>query len=140
MDVMELRRYTMAAVLLGGALLPGRLSAQVQVADTLGPDTVVYTPERGRVTFAHRKHGEKAECVACHHESKSEKPLESPRQKCSACHTEPATEPMKTSLKFAMHDSDNKTGTCFDCHNKEAEAGKEVPNRCADCHKREGGG
>lgn len=134
------QRLAIALVLVGGALLPGRLSAQVAVADTLGPDTVVFTPERGKVVFAHRKHGEMAECTACHHESKPEKPLEGPRQKCSACHTAEPVAPMKTTLEFAIHDTDNETGTCFDCHNKEAEAGKEVPSRCRSCHQREGGG
>lgn len=138
--MMKLQRLPFALLLLGGALLPGQLSGQVAAADTLGPDTVVFTPERGKVVFAHRKHGEIAECTSCHHESKSEKPLEKPRQKCSSCHASEPTPPMKTSLEFAMHDTENETGTCFDCHHKEAEAGKEVPSRCRSCHQREGSG
>ena len=136
---MKFLLLTFVPALLGAALLPASVSAQVQsVADT-GPDTVVFTPERGKVVFTHGKHGKQAECKTCHHESKPEKPLESPRQKCGACHTLEPTEPVKTSLRNAMHDTENKEGICYDCHNKEAEAGKVMPDRCADCHKREGG-
>ena len=133
-----LRVLPFALLLLGGTLLPGRLSAQVQAGEDMGPDTVVFTPERGNVIFTHRKHADLAECEACHHESKAEKPLESPRQKCSTCHTNPPTAPMKTDRGMSMHDTDNEAGICFDCHLKEEEAGKKVPVRCSSCHKKEG--
>lgn len=135
---MILRLTTSALVLLAGVAVPRHLAAQVQSTEPAGPDTVVFTPSRGTVTFTHKKHAELSECVSCHHESRPEKPLASPRQKCSGCHTNPATEPMKTSLRAAFHDTVAKEGTCYSCHNKEAAAGKTVPQACADCHKREG--
>lgn len=130
-------RFAFASlVVLGSTLVPGSLAAQA--AEPPGPDSVVYTA-RGRVVFYHAKHAEKAECSSCHHESKPERPLESPRQKCSDCHTDPPTAPMTTTLRFAMHNTEERSGTCFDCHKAEAEKGVEVPTRCADCHVREGG-
>jgi len=128
-----LRVAALGVVLVGGALIPGTLSAQ----ESTGPDTVVYTPRRGTVTFTHGKHAKAAECVSCHHESKPEKPLAAERQKCSECHTTPPVEPMVTSLRMAFHDTAKEEGTCFNCHKKEAAAGKTVPATCEDCHKRE---
>lgn len=133
--MMRLRAAALGVALLGGALLPGRLAAQEQAAEPTGPDTVVYTPRRGTVTFTHGKHAKLAECASCHHESKPEKPFTAPREKCSACHTTPATEPVKTSLRNAFHDTANETGICYACHQKEAAAGKTVPAVCNDCHK-----
>jgi hypothetical protein len=131
-------RFTFAAlVLLGGALAPTALAAQV--TEPPGPDSVVYTA-RGRVVFYHAKHTERAECASCHHESKPEKPLASPRQKCGDCHTDPPGEGMKTTFRFAVHNTEERTGICYDCHKTEAEKGVETPARCADCHVREGGG
>jgi Zn finger protein HypA/HybF involved in hydrogenase expression len=128
-----------AVVLCLGAIAAPRTAASQVVADTIGPDTVVYTPERGTVTFTHRKHGTVAECSACHHASKPEKPFPEgkTRLKCSECHTKEPVEPLKTSLRRAYHLTAEKTGTCFDCHNKETAAGKTTaPTACADCHKR----
>jgi hypothetical protein len=128
-----LRVAALGAVLFGGALVPGQLAAQ----ENTGPDTVVYSPRRGTVTFTHAKHAaDPAQCVTCHHESKDAKPLASPRQKCGDCHTTPATEPVTTSLRNAFHVTAEETGLCFDCHKKEAAAGKKVPAVCDDCHKR----
>ena len=133
----QLRFAVAALALLGSAVAPASLAAQA--TEPIGPDSVVYTA-RGRVVFRHAKHGEKFECASCHHESKAEKPLASPRQKCSDCHTDPPTPPMTSTLRNAMHDTEARTGTCFDCHNAEAVKGVEVPTRCADCHVREAGG
>lgn len=132
---MKLRLITLSLALLGGAFIPQQVNAQ---AAATGPDTVVYAAKRGAVVFTHAKHAGLAECVACHHESKAEKPLESQYQKCGACHTEPATPPVKTSLRSSMHDTVNKTGTCYNCHAKEAAAGKAMPTKCADCHRQGG--
>jgi len=124
----------LGAVLLGGALVPGGLAAQEQ--EPTGPDTVVYTPRRGTVTFTHAKHAGLAECASCHHESKPEKPYTaSSREKCSACHATPPVEPVTTSLRNAFHNTGQDTGVCLDCHKKEAAAGKAVPAVCNDCHK-----
>lgn len=130
------RNLALAAALALGAALPGRLAAQT-TAEPAGPDTVVYTPERGKVTFTHAAHAKASECKSCHHESRPEKPLTEARQKCGACHTEPATDPMKTGLRAAFHNTVERSGTCFDCHKKQLEAGKTVPSACRDCHKRE---
>lgn len=133
---MKRRLMTAALALVAALVLTGRASAQ-EAAEPTGPDTVVYNAKRGPVTFTHGKHSKAAECVSCHHESKAEKPLESKYQKCSACHTETPTAPVTTDAKKAMHDTVGKTGVCYDCHTKEAAAGKTVPGKCADCHKRE---
>lgn len=135
---MKLRLMTAALALVAALTVPGRASAQEQAAEPTGPDTVVFTAKRGPVTFTHGKHAKAAECVACHHESKAEKPLESKYQKCSACHTETPAAPMKTDAKNAMHNTVAKEGVCYSCHTKEAAAGKTVPSKCTDCHKREG--
>jgi hypothetical protein len=130
-----LRITVLAAALLGGALVPAGLAAQ-ETAEPTGPDTVVYTPRRGTVTFTHGKHAQLAECASCHHESKPAKPFAgSAREKCSACHTTPATEPVTTTLRNAFHNTTENTGMCLSCHVTEAAAGKTVPAVCNDCHK-----
>jgi hypothetical protein len=127
-------RITALGLALAAALLdPGALAAQ----EPTGPDTVIYTARRGTITFTHRKHGELAECASCHHESKAEKPYETEYQKCNACHTDPPTAPVTTSLKDAFHDTVGRSGICYDCHKTEAAAGKAAPVACADCHKRD---
>lgn len=134
---MRIAAYALGLVLVAGAMLPTKLAAQAPAKEPAGPDTVVFTPTRGKVTFTHGAHSKAFECSSCHHESRPEKPLTSPKQKCGDCHTEPATAPMKTGLKAAFHDTVNKEGTCFTCHKKQAEAGKETPSACMDCHKKE---
>ncbi|NJD18645.1 MAG: hypothetical protein FIA95_05090 [Gemmatimonadetes bacterium] len=131
-------RFAIAALILSGsALVPAALTAQTST--TTGPDSVVFT-RRGTLVFRHAKHAEATECVTCHHASKPEKPLASEHQKCTDCHTDPPTPPMTTTLRNAMHDTEAREGLCFSCHNKEAEKGAQVPQRCRDCHAREGGG
>lgn len=134
---MTLRTLVLALALLGASRAPGRLAAQEPAAEAPSPDTVVFTPQRGKVTFTHKKHAELAECTSCHHESKPEKPLLTKHQACDACHTNPATEPVKTSLRMAYHNTAERTGICYDCHVKEAAQGKTLPIQCNDCHKRE---
>jgi hypothetical protein len=133
----KLRFAVAALVLLGSAVAPASLAAQT--TEPTGPDSVVYTA-RGRVVFHHATHAGKYECASCHHDAKSEKAFERPRQKCSDCHTDPPTPPMTTTLRSAMHDTEARAGTCFDCHKAEAEKGITVPTRCVDCHVREAGG
>ncbi len=129
-----LRDLAFAAVLAASALLPGKAAAQ-QAAEPVGPDTVVYTPSRGKVTFLHGKHSKAFECSSCHHESKAEKPLTKPREKCEDCHTAEPTPPMKTSLKLAFHNTVTREGTCLTCHKKQNDAGKSAPVGCMDCHQ-----
>ena len=114
------------------ALSATRVAAQQPPA----PDTMVLESSRGRVTFTHRKHAELTECATCHHESKPEKPLTRPNQKCGECHTSPVVAPMKTSRRMAFHDTTKNEGTCLTCHVKAAESGKTAPSSCSGCHKR----
>ncbi len=133
---MKLTQAVFALAIVAGLAAPSALLAQA-VADTTGPDTVKYTPERGAVTFTHGTHAAAMECSSCHHESKPEKPMDQPRQKCSSCHLDEAVPPMKTNRKLAFHNTAEREGTCFTCHKKEAAAGKTTPAACADCHKRD---
>jgi hypothetical protein len=129
-----LRPAALALVLLAGLALPGTGQAQDPAT---APDTIVFTTSRGVVTYTHGAHAKLAECVSCHHESRAEKPLESQYQKCSACHTEPATEPVKTTLRAAYHDTVRREGMCYTCHKEEAARGKQLPMQCAECHRRQ---
>jgi len=43
---------------------------------------------------------------------------------------------MTTSIRDAYHDAAAKKGTCMDCHVAEAAAGKAVPVKCTECHKK----
>lgn len=127
---------TMKLLALAGMIFaPAGLAAQVP--GETGPDTVVYNGSRGTVVYTHGKHAQYAECRSCHHESRPEKPLETPYQKCTACHLERATEDVPTSLRDAYHNTSKKTGMCYDCHNEEAARGNAMPLLCADCHKRQ---
>jgi hypothetical protein len=103
------------------------------------PDTVVMTGASplGGVSFSHATHQEMAECTACHHESRPEMPLTSEHQSCSACHTTTPAAPVKTSIRDAFHDARAQAGTCVDCHVTESEAGKVVPLKCGECHRRD---
>jgi hypothetical protein len=133
--MMTMRYATLMVSLWGCAVLPVQLVAQV--AEAASPDTVVFAAPRGNVVFTHNKHATMADCVSCHHESRPEKPLESPYQKCIACHTTPPTEPVTTSRRNAFHDVVKKEGMCYDCHKAEAAKGTVLPSLllCADCHK-----
>lgn len=134
--MLTVRYAVFTATLLLVPFAPQALVAQ----EPEGPDTVRYEVPRGAVMFAHREHAKGSECVTCHHESKPEKPAKVGAdgkqvvEKCSACHTSPASDPMKTTLRKAYHDTANKTGVCIDCHKKETEAGKKAPVACGDCH------
>jgi cytochrome c553 len=131
---MDLRRTALLALTLGLTLAPEALSAQADPSK--GPDTVTFT-RRGTLVYTHAKHAEMAECVSCHHASKPEKPSESEYQKCDACHTDPATAPLTTSLRNAYHNTETREGMCYTCHKAEAAKGVDVPMRCIDCHPRE---
>ena len=121
-----------AALLLAGA--PDGLAAQ----EVAPPDTVVLSgAPLGDVTFSHAAHATMTECVACHHESRPEMPLESEYQPCSACHTKSPTPPMTTSIRDAYHDARAQSGICVDCHTEETTSSEAtVPVRCTECHVR----
>lgn len=119
------------------ALLASGFANQL-AAQNKGPAVVVLKGAAlGGVKFTHDKHNDLSKCVSCHHASKAEKPLKSPHQKCTECHTKPAAAPMKTTIRDAYHDVAAKKGICMDCHVKEAAAGKKVPVKCNECHKKE---
>lgn len=124
-----------AAFCIAGALFR-QLPAQQTTAEPPGPDTVVYTPKMGTVTFTHAKHAKASECTACHHESRPERAHTRSHQACGDCHIAQPAAPMTTTLRNAFHNTAARSGVCYDCHNKEAAAGKTVPTACADCHKR----
>jgi hypothetical protein len=92
----------------------------------------------GAVTFPHSAHVHVAgRCEICHHASKPEKPLKSPQEACTDCHTKPQTPPVKTGLQAAFHNPTATTGLCITCHKTENARGKAAPVKCADCHKKE---
>lgn len=106
-------------------------------AQATAPDTVLLTgAPLGGVKFSHVTHQAMTDCTACHHESRPAKPLSSPHQTCTDCHTKKAVPPMTTSIRDAYHDATAKAGTCMDCHVAEAAAGKTVPLKCTECHQK----
>jgi len=103
-------------------------------AQAKAPDTVTLPAPNGAVKFDHKKHGAATKCDTCHHASKPEKAATAPQQKCSDCHTKTATAPMKTKLQAAFHNPSAQSGTCIDCHKKEAKGPQ--PGKCMECHKK----
>lgn len=95
----------------------------------------------GGVKFDHTAHGKLAgdKCETCHHAAKPEKTAKAAQEGCQGCHTKAVTAPMKTTTKLAFHDSAAKAGTCINCHATQAAAGKKVPLKCVECHKKENG-
>ena len=92
----------------------------------------------GTVKFPHSSHLKVAgKCEVCHHASHSAKPLKSPQQPCTDCHTKPATPPVTTGLPAAFHNPMATAGLCITCHRTENSHGKAAPVKCADCHKKE---
>src|SRR5271167_2731599 len=132
--VMKLRQLLarlfglLIVVVLGG-------SALAQTAPT-APIILKGAP-LGAVKFDHTAHLKVAgKCGVCHHASKPQKPLKSPQQACTDCHTNPATPPVTTKLQAAFHNPTATSGLCIDCHKTEDANGKAAPVKCADCHKK----
>ena len=120
-----------AAVAFAGSL--SGLAAQEK-----GPDTLVLTGSSlGGVKFGHASHKAFTDCTTCHHASRPEKPLSTPNEACTACHTKTPAPPMATSTRDAFHNATGKSGVCVDCHVTEAAGGKVVPVKCSECHKKE---
>ena len=93
----------------------------------------------GAVKFDHPSHLKVAgKCSVCHHPSKPEKPLKSPQEACTDCHTNPSTPPV-AKLQAAFHNPTATAGLCIGCHKTENANGKAAPVKCVDCHKRENG-
>jgi hypothetical protein len=112
--------------------------AGAAMAQEKAPTTVTLKATNGNVTFDHAKHSkmEGVKCEQCHHASKPEHPAKSAHEACGTCHTKPATAPMKTATMNAFHVAMAKSGTCIDCHTKQAAGGKKAPLKCPDCHKK----
>jgi hypothetical protein len=109
-------------------------------AQQSAPDTIVMSgPTSGPVTFPHKAHEARAECMACHHASKPELPATNEYAACHSCHTETVEAPLVTNRRDAFHDRRARQGLCVDCHTTEAAAGKVTPARCSSCHKEEQG-
>lgn len=131
--------FYVALALFALALVAGPV---VTMAQEKAPGTVVLKgAPMGGVKFNHTAHeaaaGGAAKCDTCHHASKPEKPATAKQEKCQTCHTKVATAPMKTKTQTAFHDAMAKKGTCIDCHTKSLAAGKKVPVKCNECHKKE---
>lgn len=95
-------------------------------------------PSMAAVRFTHEAHLKVAgKCEVCHHPSKTPKPLKSPQQLCTDCHTKPSTPPVTTSLQAAFHNPTATAGLCITCHKTENSHGKAAPVKCADCHKKD---
>lgn len=125
-----------AAVSFAGAFTVS-VAAQAQAK---GPGVVILKGNpSGGVKFDHAAHQKAAnnKCETCHHASKPEKAATAAQQNCQDCHTKKPTAPMKTGARAAFHDPMAKKGICVDCHVEQAKAGKTVPAKCADCHKKE---
>jgi hypothetical protein len=108
-------------------------------AKPVAKDVVVLTGSAlGAVRLQHKLHAEREgnTCTSCHHPSKPERPLKTPQQVCSDCHTKVAAAPMKTRYQAAFHDAKAQAGTCIDCHKTENAKGKKAPLKCAECHKK----
>jgi hypothetical protein len=102
--------------------------------------TILKGAPMGAVKFDHTSHLKVApKCETCHHASKPEKPLKSPQEACTDCHTHPATPPVKTNLQGAFHNPTATAGLCIDCHKKQNGAGKAAPTKCAECHQKANG-
>jgi len=95
---------------------------------------------KGAVKFDHTAHLKVAgKCAVCHHASKPQKPLKSPQEACTDCHTNPATPPVTAKLQTAFHNPTATAGLCIDCHKKQNASGKAAPSKCADCHQQANG-
>ncbi len=94
----------------------------------------------GAVKFDHSVHVKVAgKCVTCHHASKPAKPLTSPQEACTDCHTRPPTPPVTTNLQGAFHNPTATAGLCIDCHKNQNVGGKATPVKCMECHQKANG-
>ena len=109
--------FAIVMVIAVGLVSAGMLFAQEKKA----PATITLTPKvksMGPVTFDHAKH--------------------SKAFKCTDCHATATGGALKTAdaKPNAFHAAGGKTGLCIDCHATEGKAGKKVPMKCPDCHKK----
>ena len=88
-----------------------------------GPETIVMAEgsKQGTITFGHKPHEDRIECMKCHHE------MEDPKgeaQSCRDCHNPQATDTFGAKKAFHLQ--------CLGCHKEEAKG----PTKCAGCHKK----
>lgn len=134
-----MKRLSRILMLAAAAAFAGAFTVSV-AAQAKAPGVVILKGNpSGGVKFDHAAHQKAAneKCETCHHASKPEKAMTAKQEKCQNCHTKTPTAPMKTGARAAFHDPMSKKGICVDCHVEQAKAGKKVPAKCADCHKKE---
>jgi hypothetical protein len=125
------------AVLLGCFVVVIITGAAAQQAQAPKAPIIMKGAPMGGVKFDHTSHVKvAAKCEMCHHASKPEKPLKSPQESCTDCHTRPPTPPVTTGTQAAFHNPTATAGLCIDCHKKQNEAGKAAPTKCAECHQK----
>lgn len=127
------------AVLL--AFLTVLMISSIAVAQAIPQSPIIIKgAPMGAVKFDHTAHMKVGgKCDTCHHSSKPEKPLKSPQETCTDCHTKPATPPVTTNLQAAFHNPTATAGLCIDCHKKQNGAGEAAPVKCVDCHQKANG-
>lgn len=133
-----MRRVLSLFVLAVAVGVAGSFSPLAAQEDT-GPETVTMDRSRtGVVTFGHAAHQEYTECSDCHHEAREGMTMEAEQQACGDCHTDEPEAPVMTTRADIFHVDRAESGVCVDCHVAAAEEGKDVPERCRDCHVRGG--
>lgn len=129
-----MRSATILAGVVAALMLCANVKAQAPPKDVI----VLKDASMGKVRFDHTAHLKvAAKCEVCHHPSKAQKPLKTPQQKCTDCHTRPATPPVNTSRQAAFHNPTATAGLCITCHKTENQQGKAAPVHCTECHKPE---
>ncbi len=127
------------AVLLGFLIVILTCGSALGQSAPQGPIILKGAP-MGAVKFDHTAHLRVAgKCDVCHHASKPQKPLMSPQEACTDCHTKPPTPPVSTSLQAAFHNPTATAGLCIDCHKRQNASGKATPVKCAECHQKANG-
>jgi len=116
---MEMKRLISIGIIVGFTL------AVLMVSGLFAKDVVEYNPSYGKVTFTHKKHAEKIDCMKCHHTWKKG---ETSGKLCKDCHKAKA-EGKTLSVKDAYHKD------CKGCHDDAKKASKPTgPTVCTQCH------
>ena len=88
-----------------------------------GPETIMLAEgsKQGTITFGHKQHEDRIDCMKCHHEMEDTK---GEAQSCHDCHNPQATDTFGAKKAFHLQ--------CLGCHKQEA-AG---PTKCVGCHEK----
>ena len=131
-------KYKRAVPVFVGLLMLTAACVNVFGQEAASSQLTLKGPTMGAVKFSHTAHRRVAgKCEVCHHPSKPEKPLKSPQEACTDCHTKPPTPSVKVGLESAFHNSSATAGLCITCHKTENKQGRAAPVKCADCHKKD---